>query len=229
MLIDYLCAMQKLYFFLFFLVFCLTVLTAQKPFISTPSTVLSVPLPANTFTTAKISMVNQTSGTLTLKWLKFSNTIPSTWAADLCDYNTCYSGIPNMGTMSPISGLTQGFMKLNVNPFSYTGTGTATFYVYSGSAPLLGDTLIFNFIASGVTDIENTTQLTQENIILSPNAIHIQNYQNANEIQIIDWQGKVLFQQSCMPYTHEILYTGHLPTGIYIVRTRHQMYKYFKP
>jgi len=219
--------MKQIYFCIVFSLFC-NVLLAQKPFVCTPATTVSVPLPANTFTTAKISMVNQTSGSLTLKWLKYANTIPSTWAANLCDYNTCYTGVPNLGTMSPISGLTEGFIKFDVNPFSYTGSATAVIYVYSGSAPTLGDTLIFNFTASGVTSIENEKQPVQENISLFPDAVHIQNFEERNEIYLTDMQGRTLFYQTVMPYSHEIISTQHLVLGLYFIRTRYQSYKYFK-
>lgn len=221
--------MKHLYIFIVVLILFFKGLFAQKPFVCTPSTAISVPLPAHTFTTAKISMVNQTSGSLTLKWLRYANTIPSTWSADLCDYNTCYSGIPNMGTMSPVSGLTEGFIKLEVNPFAHTGSANVVVYVYSGSAPLLGDTLIFNFIASGVTDIENDVPSQNETIKLFPDAIHIHNYHDFNEIQISDLQGRTLFHQSVQPNGHEIIYTGSLCSGMYIVRTKRQAYKYFKP
>lgn len=221
--------MKQLYlFFLAFSAFIQT-LYAQKPFISTPSTTLSVALPPNTYTSAKISMVNQTSGSLTLKWLRFANSIPNTWAADLCDYNTCYIGIPNMGTMSPISGLTEGFIKLDVNPFANTGSGTVVIYVYSGSAPLLGDTLIFTFTASGTTTIEHTQPNPKETVTLFSNAIHIQNYEKANLLQIMDIQGKVISVHAIEPHSHEVIYTSSLPAGVYVIRTRNEIYKYIKP
>lgn len=218
-------------FYLFFLAFTtfIQILYAQKPFVSTPSTTLSVALPPNTYTSAKISMVNQTSGSLTLKWLKFANTIPNTWAADLCDYNTCYIGIPNMGTMSPISGLTEGFIKLDVNPFAHTGSATVVIYVYSGSAPLLGDTLIFNFTASGTTNIEHTQTHTKETLTLFSNAIHIQNYEKPNLLQITDIQGKVISVHAIEPHSHEVIYTNSLPAGMYMISTRNEVYRYMKP
>lgn len=221
--------MKKIY--LFFAVFILFYkgLLAQKPFICTPSTVISVPLPANTFTTSKISMVNQTSGSLTLKWLKYANTIPSTWSANLCDYNTCYSGIPNMGTMSPISGLTEGFIKLDVNPFANTGSASVVVYVYSGSAPLLGDTLIFNFTASGVTDIEQIQPVQKETVTMLANAVHVQNHEKINFLQIMDIQGRVISIHTVEPYSHEVIYTGFLPAGMYVIRTKNEIYKYIKP
>jgi hypothetical protein len=221
--------MKQLYIFLVAFVLFFKSLSAQKPFICTPATIMSIPLPANTITTAKISMVNQTSGSLSLKWLKYANTIPNTWSADLCDYNTCYSGIPNMGTMSPISGLTEGFIKLEVNPFSYTGSANVVIYVYSGSAPLLGDTLIFNFTASGITDIKNDVQPQKETVSLLPEIVHIQNYEKNNLLQIIDIQGKTVLNKFIEPYTDEIIYTGSLPAGIYVIRTSNKVYKYIKP
>lgn len=227
--ITYICTVkQKIYFYFIFTLFYGSLL-AQKPFVCSPSTYLNISLPPNTLTAAQINMINQTSGSLTLKWLKYTNTIPSTWSASLCDYNTCYTGIPNVGTMTPINGLTQGFIKIEVNPFTYTGTAKVVVYVYSGSTPTLGDTLVFDFIASGTTEIQNQPQFEKEKVNLLANAIHIQNYASDNDILVVDMSGKIVLQKSILPHANEIFYTNNLPSGLYFIRTRYQSYKYLKP
>ncbi|MCS7027709.1 MAG: hypothetical protein NZ519_02995 [Bacteroidia bacterium] len=201
---------------------------AQSPFVCTPSTSLSVNLPPNTFTSTQINMINQTSGTLILKWIRFSNSIPTTWACNLCDYNNCYTGVPSMGTMHPISGLTQGFIKLETNPFTYTGTGTVVIYVYASGAPTLGDTLVFNFTASGLTTVQEENQQKEEKILMLPHLIQFQNVDKLNILKITDINGRIVFEKTLLPYENEVILTNSLPAGLYIVHTAKQVYKYLK-
>ena len=134
-----------------------------------------------------------------------------------------------MGTMSPIGGLTEGFIKLDVNPFSYTGSANVVIYVYSGSTPTLGDTLIFNFTASGVTDIEQIQPVQKETVTMLANAVHIQNHEKINFLQIMDIQGRVISVHTVQSYSHKVIYTGSLPAGMYVIRTKNEIYKYIKP
>lgn len=135
-----------------------------------------------------------------------------------------------MGTMFPISGLTQGFIRLETNPFAYTGTGYVVIYVYSGSAPTLGDTLIFNFNASGVTSLSECDYETKEKeqVTLLPNTILFQNAKYPNEIYLINTNGQVLLQKSIAPNANEVFLTHGLPKGIYFLRTQTQIFKYLK-
>ena len=56
--------------------------------------------------------------------------MPDGWDIDLCDYGLCYVGIPAGGTMNPVSGSTQAYLKLIVQPDTIAGAGWLWFQVY---------------------------------------------------------------------------------------------------
>ncbi len=67
---------------------------------------------------------------LQLRWRSGEVSMPDGWDIDLCDYGLCYVGIPAGGTMNPISGSTQAYLKLIVQPDTVAGAGWLWFQVY---------------------------------------------------------------------------------------------------
>ena len=67
---------------------------------------------------------------LQLRWRRLEMSLPNGWDADLCDYGLCYNGVPPNGTMNPITGATQAYLKLIVLPDNVPGVGWFWFRVY---------------------------------------------------------------------------------------------------
>lgn len=57
-------------------------------------------------------MENLSGGELVLGWEMLSADLPPAWQADLCDYISCYIGIPEDGVMMAISDTTRGLACL---------------------------------------------------------------------------------------------------------------------
>jgi len=67
---------------------------------------------------------------LQLRWRRLEMSLPNGWDADLCDYGLCYNGVPPNGTMNPITGVTQAYLKLIVLPDNVPGVGWFWFRAY---------------------------------------------------------------------------------------------------
>jgi hypothetical protein len=72
---------------------------------------------------------NPSGNLLQLRWRSGEVSKPDGWDIDLCDYGLCYSGIPASGTMNPIWGNTQAYLKLIVQPDTVAGAGWLWFRV----------------------------------------------------------------------------------------------------
>ncbi len=74
-------------------------------------------------TECTIFFENLSGSPLQLRWRSGEVSMPDGWDIDLCDYGLCYVGIPASGVMNPISGSTQAYLKLIVQPDTVAGAG----------------------------------------------------------------------------------------------------------
>ena len=65
-----------------------------------------------------------------VSWRVIENTCPSGWDFQLCDWQHCYSGMPNTGNMNAIPSGGQGYLRLIVNPYLIPGEGIVHFWVF---------------------------------------------------------------------------------------------------
>lgn len=101
----------------------------------------------------------QTAEDITYKFLNLTNTLPDTWDVGMCDYTSCYIGIPSQGTMTPISQTdasngVRGFFKLNVDNVNVLGDGWLKLYVYDENDFDRGDTVSWH-ITFGALSVAN--------------------------------------------------------------------------
>ncbi len=98
------------------------------------------------FSAYYINFTTPTPEAITFKFERIANTIPAGWDYSLCDYTSCYVGIPATGTMTPISladaqnGI-GGYFNLSVNPKNVEGVGFLELYVYDANDHERGDTV----------------------------------------------------------------------------------------
>lgn len=138
---------------------------------------------------------------ITYSWEIIENTVPADWDYSLCDYTTCYIGIPANSEMKRITleeskNGQQGFLKFNVLTTESNGDYVAKFYVYDSMDHDRGDTVIFNFSNStvSVSDVKAISDLT-----LYPNpangSVFIETLENDSDVEILDMSGKVIKQE----------------------------------
>ena len=107
----------------------------------TPGTILEDTAQFNTLSIYDIYQNNTSNNAIQLKWQLISTSIPAGWDYSLCEYGTCYPGIPNGGTMDSVVVGSMGFLGLNINPFFIPGTAVVKVFVYENGFFSLGDTL----------------------------------------------------------------------------------------
>jgi len=107
----------------------------------------------NSYNSAQIDISNLVGTDLFLEWDAFDNTLNTSWDIALCDYTSCYTGIPVSGVMTTISGGMNGFFKINVNPFNVLDSGQVSFSVYDAKT-MVADTVTFKVVAKNNIGID---------------------------------------------------------------------------
>ena len=163
---------------------------------------------------------------ITFRWELLENTVPSDWDYSLCDYTTCYIGIPDKSDMKRISleeaqNGTKGFLKINVLTANSNGSYVMRYYVYDSADYDRGDTVSFNFINTtvSVNDIAANTEVT-----LYPNptqdVITIESENMYSELEIVDVSGRVILAQNLVGVTAHNIDLSNVQAGVYLVFIR---------
>ena len=148
------------HFFLLILFFIQSAsFTRAQSFVISPNDTIVATAASNHLTIYDIYQKNNSGSSLYLAWTKEYESIPAGWDYSLCDYGTCYPGLPANGSMASVAIADSGFLGLNINPYNYSGTATVRIYVYETSAPSSGDTLtwIINASPNSVDDLKERT------------------------------------------------------------------------
>jgi hypothetical protein len=115
-----------------------------------PALVTIATAPANQTSIFDTYMNNLAAGQIKLKWELISSQIPSGWDYSICDYGTCYPGIPDSGQMSFVEVAGQGFLGLNLNPYALSGTAVVKIFVYENGFYSIGDTISWYITSDAV-------------------------------------------------------------------------------
>ena len=125
-----------------FIVMLFTFALNGQTYSVSPAKTVSFTVVLNNITIEDIFQPNTGSSKIQLKWELVSVNLPSQWNYSMCDYATCYSGIPNgPNTMDSIAVGGQGFLGLNIDPGNTDGTGFVKVFVYQTGFKSNGDTL----------------------------------------------------------------------------------------
>lgn len=147
--------MKKL-LLLSFLAFTFMSSKAQVSYSITPANSMTVTAPYSSVTIFDIYQKNTSASKIVLKWKRISINLPAPWQYSMCDFGTCYAGIPvGPNTMDTVSVGGQGFLGLNIDPGTTDGVGTVKVYVYQSNLPNNGDTLTWyvKTIAAGIEEL----------------------------------------------------------------------------
>ena len=135
--------------------FCLPVLpAAAQTFFAVPAPLLAQEVGPEQATECFIYFENPSGDSLRLRWKTAGTSFPASWDIDLCDFGTCYTGIPGGGLMNTVSGATQPYLKLIVQPGSVAGSGWLWFRVYADGHPEDFEDVFFSLYTPGVTAIQ---------------------------------------------------------------------------
>lgn len=96
---------------------------------------------------------------ITFQYERISNTMPQDWDLSLCDYTSCYIGVPANGSMTEITlaeatNGTDGFFNLTVNHKGITGEGKVVLYVFDSNDHERGDTVSWQLSFDGTVSID---------------------------------------------------------------------------
>ena len=163
------------------------------------------------------------SGTpLQLRWRSGEVSMPDGWDIDLCDYGLCYVGIPAGGTMNPISGSTQAYLKLIVQPDTIAGAGWLWFQVYElGNDSNFVD-VYFSLLTPGTSGTALPDQPAGLRIFPNPasDVLFLENIfdtENATA-RILSITGQVMWEGETPAEQTTQISTSNWPRGVYFVQ-----------
>lgn len=111
-----------------------------------------------------ISHDSQDSAYIT--WRVVGNTCPQGWDIQACDYQHCYTGLPNDGHMNAVPPGGQGYLRMIVNPFEIAGSGTLHFLIFPTGQQLDYVEAFFYFTTTALNTDEVQTVSSEKIVVL---------------------------------------------------------------
>lgn len=174
--------------------------------------------PFDNLTIFDIYQYNNQSDTIILKWFKISEDMPVGWEKSLCDLGSCYPGLPNSGTMFPVSPGDSGFLGWNVIPNQVPGIGVVRYYVYEENHLAEGDTL--TWIIS-TPDFNSVNDLVVNNLSIYPtpasDVVTVNSHEPLTQIEVFSVAGQLLQNVKTNGATHT-LDVSQLVAGTYLMQ-----------
>jgi len=183
-------------------------------FAFTPGNNYSAVLEMEIYTESVIHVFHDSPEAADISWRLIENSCPMDWDFQLCDWDQCYSGMPNLGDMQPVEAGNSGFLKVLVNPYNVPGAGTLNFWIFpTGHMEEHVDVFFhFNTIVAGIFDatahgLGAFYNSTANSLVVKSNT--------TNSGHIINLAGQCEKMISCDPGTTGIDLTG-LSSGMHI-------------
>ncbi len=150
-----------------------------------------------------------------ITWRVVENTCPEEWDIQACDYQHCYTGLPNNGDMNGVPPGGQGYLRMIINPFTTTGTGMLHLLIYPTGQPAQYNEVYFNF----ATPTSAVALTNGETAIITIQGDEI-NYTgiDVNSLQLYGMNGSLVDIKDRCTASGRISLHG-LCSGIYILRT----------
>jgi hypothetical protein len=196
-------------------------ITLAQTFSAVPGSLLSKQVAFNQASECYIYFQNNSGDTLRLHWRKLELSMPQDWVVDLCDYGSCYAGVPSNSLMNPIYGATQAYLKLLVSPGTTPGSGWAWFRVYEEGHPDNFVDVYYSVYTPGVT---GTTNLSGDlGLFISPNpadqVVSISNVIARLPARLINSHGEIVWQGILEAGVTTQLNVQHFPVGMYFLQS----------
>ena len=167
-----------------------------------------------------IYLQNPSGDTLRLKWRQLEMSLPAGWDIDLCDYGTCYIGVPPNGSMNPVYDTVQPYLKLIVQPGTTPGMAWCWFRVQEvdNSANFLD--VYFSLFTPGVT---GTVAVEEPSIQVFPNPARdflVIDHPAARTVaaRLVDVTGRTVWQADMAPQAQTRISVAGWPAGLYFLQ-----------
>lgn len=212
--------MKKIFTLVFGIIILANVDLKSQTYAITPNDTIVVTAPYFTITIFDIFQDNISGAPLNLGWTLITNNLVAGWDYSLCDYNTCYIGMPASGTMATVPAAGQGFLGVNVDPTNISGTGIVRIYVYDMTDPNGGDTLtwIISTPPVGIDAVEGSS--LSLNVYPNPTSDVLYVTSNANQnatVAILDVTGRQVAEGVQNVQGSFVVNVATLPQGVYIM------------
>jgi len=168
---------------------------------------------------------NPSGNLLQLRWRSGEVSKPDGWDIDLCDYGLCYSGIPTGGTMNPVWGNTQAYLKLIVQPDTVAGAGWLWFRVLEVGNDSNYVDVYFSLHTPGTTSSLPMPQMGSAALRIFPNPAHDALFLE-NVFDLKTARARILSAEGAVRWEGEIpagqtitVGANDWPRGIYFVQT----------
>ncbi len=163
---------------------------------------------------------NPSGDTLHLKWRQLEMSLPEGWSMDLCDYGTCYVGVPHNGTMNPVFDTIQPYLKLIVQPGTTPGAAWCWFRVQDAENSANFLDLYFSLFTAGVTATTNI-EPTETHVFPNPaRDLLVIDYQHpmATSARLSNVSGQIVWQGNIRPHTQTNVSVVDWPAGLYFLQ-----------
>ncbi|MCB9234406.1 MAG: T9SS type A sorting domain-containing protein [Bacteroidia bacterium] len=213
--------------FVFAILFSLSVANAQSAFSVDPGTTVSETVTVNpndsVYTDLTIHLKNETNNPLVLEWKTMSNTLPSAWNLQLCDWTKCFSDVIPGRVMDTIGVGVTGFMKLSIGPIypNTVGSGSCIFDVW-----VRGDTndkVTLHFDIDALVGLEEN--ILESNVVVYPNPVKNTLFLNSgtislDQVTLYDLSGAKVAQINTPVTGDAQLSTSALAPGLYLLEVK---------
>ena len=149
-----------------------------------------------------------------ITWRVIENTCPEGWDIQACDYQHCYTGLPNDGDMNPVPPGGQGYLRMIVNPFLIAGTGMLHLLVFPTGQPLNYVDAFYYFNTTALSTAQSAND--ESSIIFLANEI-VYTGPILGPIQLYSLDGDMI-QQEMMQQPSVRMNLDGLAAGIYVLR-----------
>lgn len=188
-----------------------------------PGTSVTRYLEPNQYSLIYLDILNKTTDSLDIDWSLVSNNLVSGWDYSLCDFGTCYIGVPQKGTMKRMGISDTAFLKLNISPQQVLGTGSVTFKVSPTPNESYNVTITVVVYPSAI--LENAAF---ESVSIYPNPakdiVTIENsFAQHGNISIYNVIGEKLVDFVASPGEKSNISFTSLPAGLYFVKYTHSL------
>ena len=149
-----------------------------------------------------------------ITWRVIENTCPEGWDIQACDYQHCYTGLPNDGDMNPVPPGGQGYLRMIVNPFLIAGTGMLHLLIFPTGQPLNYVDAYYYFNTTALSTAQSAND--ESSIIFLANEI-VYTGPILGPIQLYSIDGEMIKQEMMQQPSVRMNLDG-LAAGIYVLR-----------
>ncbi len=149
-----------------------------------------------------------------ITWRVIENTCPEGWDIQACDYQHCYTGLPNDGDMNPVPPGGQGYLRMIVNPFLIAGTGMLHLLIFPTGQPLNYVDAYYYFNTTALSTAQSAND--ESSLIVLANEI-VYTGPILGPIQLYSLGGEMI-QQEMMQQPSVRMNLDGLAAGIYMLR-----------